>query len=242
MIPTPTQTRPTGWWKLILHTAAHVLLSAIFLPNVLHFIPTKQKQASHVHMSNGACLVFLKMRGAGRKWSSILGLSMDWPLNSLCPHSHKCLMDAIRTAGNVPMRLFWSRNITQGFFFFCCLIFRFSPSFHWQSSQLHKYTVWPQGADGREQQSCTYPSLCNVICRTAFARRSTARTEARLTCVRCVRSQGRQRHHKCSGTWWSQNCPWWRRENDTSERGGGQYLNMMRITLFICKRESIRQV
>lgn len=144
-------------------------------------------------------------------------MSTDWPLNSLCPCSHKCLMDAFRAAGIVistEMGLFWSRSITQGIFFFCLISL---PSFHWQSSQLHKYTAWLQGADGREQQGCTYPSLCNVICRTAFARQSTARTEARLTCVRCVRSQGRQRHHKCSGTWWSQNCPWSRGENDTSE-------------------------
>lgn len=82
------------------------------------------------------------------------------------------------------------------------------------ATQIHCMTA---GGWWREQQSCTYPSLCNVICRTAFARQSTARTEARLTCVRCVRSQGRQRRHKCSGTWWSQNCPWSRIENDTSE-------------------------
>lgn len=67
-----------------------------------------------------------------------------------------------------------------------------------------------------EQQSCTYPSLCNVICRAAFVRRNTTQTEARLTCVRCVRSQGRRRRHKCSGTWWSQNCPWTGAEKDAS--------------------------
>lgn len=83
VIPTPTHIYPTGRWKLILHTAAHVLVSAIFLPNVLHFISTKQKQASHVHMSDGARLVFLKILLAGRKWSTIFGISTDWPLNSL---------------------------------------------------------------------------------------------------------------------------------------------------------------
>lgn len=102
----------------------------------------------------------------------------------------------------------------------------------------------------KEQQSCTHPSLCNVICRTAFVRRSTARTGARLTCVRCVHSQGRQRRHKCSGTWWSQNCPWSGIENkhvrvllwgnNDSTRVGVGALSVMTIVLFICKRQSIK--
>lgn len=171
-------------------------------------------------MSNGVGLVFLKILQllTGRKWSSILGMFTGWPLNSLFPfepwmpggHIQGCRNCYQHRDGSL---LIW-------FFFFVCWS-DFPPLF-----LLFSLTVLPAtqiycmtaGGWWREQQSCTYPSLCNVICRTAFARQSTARTEARLTCVRCVRSQGRQRRHKCSGTWWSQNCPWSRIENDTSER------------------------
>lgn len=169
-------------------------------------------------MSNGGCLVFFKMLRAGRKWSSIFGPCPRtdlWTLSALVATNVWWTHSGLQELLQAPRWVSFDLEASLKAFFFFCLISL--PSFHWQSSQLHKYTAWLQGADGREQQGCTYPSLCNVICRTAFARQSTARTEAHLTCVRCVHSQGRQRHHKCSGTWWSQNCPWSRGENDTSE-------------------------
>lgn len=154
-------------------------------------------------------------QGGNRAPVSAWSQSDLWTLFALL--SHKSLVDTSK-AGRIWYRspLIWKHHSSL----FFCLI----PSSHFPLSVL-TLTVLPAtqmycmtaGGWCREQQSCTYPSLCNVICRIAFVRRSTARTEARLTCVRCVRSQGQQRRHKCSGTWWSQNCLWSRIENDTSE-------------------------
>lgn len=134
-----------------------------------------------------------------------------WPLNSLCPFEpqmaggHKCLQAQRWLSFDLKTSLSLSDPPPPVFFLFSLTDLA--------ATQIYCMTA---GGWWREQ-SCTYPSLCNVICRTAFARQSTARTEARLTCVRCVRSQGRRRRRKCSGMWWSQNCPWSRIENDTSE-------------------------
>ena len=134
-----------------------------------------------------------------------------WPLNSLCPiepqmpGGHQCLQARRWLSFDLKTSLFLSDHPPPVFFLFSLTDLT--------ATQIYCMTA---GGWWREQ-SCTYPSLCNVICRTAFARQSTARTEARLTCVRCVRSQGRWRRRKCSGMWWSQNCPWSRIENDTSE-------------------------
>lgn len=159
-------------------------------------------------------LVFFKTLQllAGGKWSLILVVCSQadlWTLFALL--SHKWLVDINAYKHNDGSLLIWKHH-------FLCLIPLPPFFFLFSLTDLAATQIYCMTAGGWwREQSCTYPSLCNVICRTAFARQSTARTEARLTCVRCVRSQGRRRRRKCSGMWWSQNCPWSRIENDTSE-------------------------
>lgn len=115
----------------------------------------------------------------------------------LCPHSAifslKSLMEMLSWT--------WRGMLASGSLYLPLTLLLF----YWQPSS---YTNMLNSCPWKPPKRSTHPSLCIVICRAAFVRQNTTRTEARSTCVGCVRSQGRQRRHRCSGTWWSQNCPW----------------------------------